>query len=97
MFSSQRQYCAELNIKRLEMPLRDTDRLSGCGHHVAASSDQNRDASRGIRNFEDACHSPTHASRASDIWKKIHSIKDCGFVVLDGSELDVASVIAVAK
>ncbi|KAF5631670.1 phenylalanine ammonia-lyase [Fusarium sp. NRRL 25303] len=80
------------------MPLRDTDRLSGCAHHVtAASSDQNRHAYRGIKNSEGACHSPTHASQASDIWKKINSIKDCGFVILDGSELDVASVIAVAK
>ncbi|KAG4262737.1 phenylalanine ammonia-lyase [Fusarium proliferatum] len=79
------------------MPLRDTDRLSGSGHHVTASSDQNRDASGSTKDFEYPGDSPTHAYQASEIWRKVQSIKDCGFIILDGSELDVASVIAVAK
>ncbi|KAK2926132.1 Fumarase/histidase, N-terminal [Fusarium oxysporum f. sp. vasinfectum] len=79
------------------MPLRDTDHLSGCGHHVTAVSDRNCDSSRSTKPSESSSHSSTHASQACDIWKKIQSIKDCGFILLDGSDLDVASVIAVAK
>jgi phenylalanine ammonia-lyase len=81
----------------MEMAVRDTDQLSGDGHHVTTSSDQNRDAPRSTKPFE-ASHTPhIHASQACDIWKKVQSINDCGFVLLDGYELDVASLIAVAK
>ncbi|EXK24321.1 phenylalanine ammonia-lyase [Fusarium oxysporum f. sp. raphani 54005] len=79
------------------MPLRDTDHLFACGHHVTAVSDRNCDSSRSTKPSESSSHSSTHASQACDIWKKIQSIKDCGFILLDGSDLDVASVIAVAK
>ncbi|KAL9561655.1 hypothetical protein ACKAV7_014211 [Fusarium commune] len=79
------------------MPLRDTDHISGCGHHVTAASDRNCDASRSTELSESSQHSPTHASQACNICKKLQSIKDCGFILLDGSDLDVASVIAVAK
>ncbi|KAF5624630.1 phenylalanine ammonia-lyase [Fusarium tjaetaba] len=79
------------------MPLRDTDHLSGSGHHVTAVSDQEHDASRSTKPTDPSGLSPTHASQSCDVWKKIQSIKDSGFIVLDGSDLDVASVIAVAK
>ncbi|KAF5717173.1 phenylalanine ammonia-lyase [Fusarium mundagurra] len=79
------------------MTLRDTDHLSACGHHVTAVSDREHDASRSTKATGPSSPSPTHASQSCDIWKRIQSIKDCGFVILDGSDLDVASVIAVAK
>ncbi|KAF4502390.1 phenylalanine ammonia-lyase [Fusarium agapanthi] len=79
------------------MPLRDTDHLPGCGHHVTAVSDRDHDAVRSTKPAQTSSHSPTHVLQSCDIWKKIQSIKDCGFIILDGSELDVASVIAVAK
>ncbi|EXL42689.1 hypothetical protein FOCG_15137 [Fusarium oxysporum f. sp. radicis-lycopersici 26381] len=79
------------------MPLRDTDHLSGYGRHVAAVSDPNRDVSRSTKPSESSHHSPTHAYQTCDIWRKVQSIKDCGFILLHGSDLDVASVIAVAK
>nr|RBQ85602.1 hypothetical protein FVER53263_10552 [Fusarium verticillioides] len=79
------------------MPLRDTDHLSGYGHHVTAVSGQENDASRSTKATDPSSFSPTYASQACNIWKKIQSIKDRGFVILDGSDLDVASVIAVAK
>ncbi|KAH7216934.1 L-Aspartase-like protein [Fusarium redolens] len=76
------------------MALRDTDQLSGNGHHMTTSSEQHHNAPRSTKPFE-ASHTPhTHASQSCDIWKKVQSIKDCGFVLLDGYELDVASVIA---
>lgn len=79
------------------MPLRDTDHLSGYVRHVAAVSDPNRDVSRSTKPSESSHHSPTHAYQTCDIWRKVQSIKDCGFILLHGSDLDVASVIAVAK
>ncbi|KAM5366922.1 hypothetical protein ACJA88_011783 [Fusarium oxysporum] len=79
------------------MPLRDTDHLSGYGRHVAAVSDPNRDVSRSTKPSESSHHSPTHAYQTCDIWRKVQSIKDCGFILLHGSDLDVASVIAVAN
>ncbi|KAG5821128.1 hypothetical protein H9Q74_001884 [Fusarium xylarioides] len=79
------------------MPLQDTDHLSGCGHHVTAVSYRNHDASKGTKPTDPSSPLPTHASQSTDIWKKVQSIRDCGFIVLDGSDLDVASVIAVAK
>jgi hypothetical protein len=94
---SQISYFVKVNAKVSEMPLRDTDHLSGCGHHVTAVSDLENDASRSTKATDPSSFSPTHASQACEIWKKIQSIRDCGFVILDGSDLDVASVIAVAK
>ncbi|EWZ33860.1 hypothetical protein FOZG_13550 [Fusarium oxysporum Fo47] len=79
------------------MPLRDTDHLSGYGRHVAAVSDPNRDVSRSTKPSESSHHSPTHAYQTCDIWRKVQSIKYCGFILLHGSDLDVASVIAVAN
>ncbi|KAF4961415.1 hypothetical protein FGADI_269 [Fusarium gaditjirri] len=79
------------------MPFQDSDRLSGDGHEVTSSSDRNRNAFGSTKPTESSYHSPTHASQACEIWKKVQSIKECGFILLDGSELDVASVIAVAK
>ncbi|KNB12351.1 hypothetical protein FOXG_11971 [Fusarium oxysporum f. sp. lycopersici 4287] len=79
------------------MPLRDTDHLSGCGRHVAAVSDPNRDVCRSTKPSESSHHSPTHAYQTCDVWRKVQSIKDCGFILLHGSDLDVASVIAVAN
>ncbi|KAF1854892.1 hypothetical protein Lal_00011441, partial [Lupinus albus] len=79
------------------MPLRDTDHLSGCGHHVTTVSDREHDASRSTKPTDPSSLLSTHASQSCDIWKKIQSIKECGFVILDGSDLDVASVIAVAN
>ncbi|QKD63001.2 L-Aspartase-like protein [Fusarium oxysporum Fo47] len=76
------------------MPLRDTDHLSGYGRHVAAVSDPNRDVSRSTKPSESSHHSPTHAYQTCDIWRKVQSIKYCGFILLHGSDLDVASVIA---
>ncbi|KAF5981209.1 hypothetical protein FBULB1_4878 [Fusarium bulbicola] len=79
------------------MPLGDTDHLSGCGHHMTAVSDRDHDAFKSTKPAQTSSHLPPHVLQSCDIWKKIQSIKDCGFIILDGSELDVASVIAVAN
>lgn len=40
---------------------------------------------------------PTHKSQAVAMWKKIERIRKYGKLLIDGTELDIASVIAVAK
>ncbi|CVL09295.1 related to phenylalanine ammonia-lyase [Fusarium mangiferae] len=79
------------------MAFQEIGQLFGNGHHVTTSSNPNPDASGGRKPFEASHDSPTHASQACDIWKKVQSIKECGCVLLNGSHLDIASVIAVAK
>ncbi|KAF5593867.1 phenylalanine ammonia-lyase [Fusarium subglutinans] len=79
------------------MPLRDTDHLSGFGHHETAGSDRNCDTSRSSKPIESSKRPPTHASQACNIWRKIERMTEYGSILLDGSDLDVASVIAVAK
>lgn len=39
----------------------------------------------------------THASKTRDTWAKVEKLKAEGKVLLNGSDLDIASVIAVAK
>lgn len=39
----------------------------------------------------------THAERSKDTWSQVRQIRNQGGVSIDGSELDMASVIAVAK
>lgn len=39
----------------------------------------------------------THASKTYDTWAKLEKLKKGGKVLLNGSDLDIASVIAVAK
>ncbi|KAF5598055.1 phenylalanine ammonia-lyase [Fusarium pseudocircinatum] len=79
------------------MPLRDTDHLSGSGHHVSVGSDRNCDTSGSSRPVECSKLSQPHASQACNIWRKLESIRKYDTIFLDGSNLDVASVIAVAK
>ncbi|EXL91119.1 hypothetical protein FOIG_15693 [Fusarium odoratissimum NRRL 54006] len=38
-----------------------------------------------------------HTDQALNTWIKIQQLRDGGKVLLDGSELDIASVIAVAR
>jgi hypothetical protein len=68
----------------------------------APPSDSLFNASNGVGsngvNVSQATHNkPTHASLSYDICAKIEQLKTDGKVHLDGSELDIASVIAVAK
>jgi hypothetical protein len=59
--------------------------------HLAPTDAANRTA-----NF---CETPsvTHTKQSCDIWRKIQQLRERGKVILNGSQLDIASVVAVAK
>lgn len=50
------------------------------------------------RRISDMAQNETvHTDQAQNTWLKVQQLRDGGKVLLDGSELDIASVIAVAR